>query len=411
MYRCNLKIFTVGLAQEAVATLRRAAPLERFKHFFKELEAEVVEPFAELTDAAVIFDEESGMTAQSARLAAGSKNICIMCAKEPSKLPADTLALLDDVWPKPLSQEMAAFCFARLQKRLKTEKDLWMANTYLNDTIETLPDMIWYKEINGIHLKVNEAFCGVVKKPKSDVEGFDHCHIWNVSHELFDKGVFSCQKSDNETIEKRRTTVSEEKVMKDDSLHILKTYKSPVISEDGKSVLGTVGIARDVTIEYKYRDQILHMAHTDYLTGFANRRYMYEYMEETRGGGGLTVLFCDIDSFKRINDEHGHLIGDAAIIAVAHALAEVFKDGFFVRLGGDEFFVILRGERPLGDIKLKMKEINERLINCIENVSLSLSAGVAYAATSDASLEELMNKSDIALYKAKHEGKGCCCTS
>ena len=409
MYHCNLKVFTVGLTPDTLEILKNVRPLEKFMHTFYDA-AGGIPDLSNEHDAVLIADDKSGITPREMRAAAGERNMCILCTQAPEKFSAETLALLNDIWTDVSSPEMLRFRFGLLQNHIKAKKDLWMTKTLLDDTIEALPDMIWYKNIDGIHMKVNNTFCDVVQKPKSDVEGFDHCHIWNVSRELFDKGTFSCQKSDNETIGTKRPTISEEKVMMDQSLHTLKTYKAPILSEYGDSVLGTVGIARDVTVEYAYRDQILEMAHTDYLTGFANRRYMYEYVNARRGNKKLTVLFCDIDKFKKINDQFGHLIGDAALIAVSRAMKEIFGDAFLVRPGGDEFFAIFTKGQDTSALPEQVAELNERLKStAINGVNLTVSAGAASTDSPHVSLDELINRSDIALYKAKQQGNGLFC--
>ena len=195
--------------------------------------------------------------------------------------------------------------------------------------------------------------------------------------------------------------------MMENSLHTLKTFKAPVFSEDHEKVIGTVGIARDVTREYQYRDRILEMAHTDYLTGFANRRYMYEFVGEQDTEHGMTLCFCDIDGFKNINDVYGHLIGDAALITTARVIKDAVPDAFFVRLGGDEFLLIFFTQKNVWTLAQTFEDVNLRLKTALENISLSISVGIASTDSPDATLEEMISRSDAALYRAKFRKNAC----
>lgn len=406
MYSCDLKIFLSGIDSGLYEAIQKIKPLENFAHSVCVANS-LSELKAPKSDALLINSQESGISPEAQRGFAGPENLCVYCCAEPALLTESQLEAVDVVWPWPLPVPLAIKLFGNLQKELKDKKELWLTQSYLQAMLDTLPDMVWFKRLDGIHLKVNQAFCDVVKKPISQIEGKDHPEIWNVSRELFEKGEFSCQKSDNETIESRKMTISEEKVMMENSLHTLKTFKAPVFSEDHEKVIGTVGIARDVTREYQYRDRILEMAHTDYLTGFANRRYMYEFVGEQDTEHGMTLCFCDIDDFKNINDVYGHLIGDAALITTARVIKDAVPDAFFVRLGGDEFLLIFFTQKNVWTLAQTFEDVNLRLKTALENISLSISVGIASTDSPDATLEEMISRSDAALYRAKFRKNAC----
>ena len=90
----------------------------------------------------------------------------------------------------------------------------------------------------------------------------------------------------------------------------LTTYKSPLFDIDG-SVMGTVGVAVDVTQERLYERMLLNNANTDALTGLYNRRYVYQFIQE-KEGTPFTIYYIDLDNFKSINDKFGHQEGDRA---------------------------------------------------------------------------------------------------
>ncbi len=106
--------------------------------------------------------------------------------------------------------------------------------------------MVWFKDLKGIHVKVNDKFCEVVGKKRDEVEGHDHCSIWNIDPEEYKKGEFVCMETEAPVINQGKSFMFEEKVKQGDGMHFLNTYKSPVFDKENK-VIGTVGYARDIT--------------------------------------------------------------------------------------------------------------------------------------------------------------------
>ena len=130
-------------------------------------------------------------------------------------------------------------------------KDFWQTSHYLEAAINNSPNLIWYKDKNGIHKKVNDSFCRTVNKTKEQVEGRGHAYIWDVEHD-----DPACIESEREVMEKKRTFVSEEIIQTGGGIRILETYKSPLYDLSG-SVMGTVGVAIDVTQERAYEQEIV----------------------------------------------------------------------------------------------------------------------------------------------------------
>lgn len=155
----------------------------------------------------------------------------------------------------------------------------------------------------------------------------------------------------------------------------------------------------------------------DPLTGLFNRRYMEETLtleiaRATRSGVPLSVVMCDIDHFKRFNDEFGHDAGDAVLQAVAAELKKQFRSGDVIcRFGGEEFTIIAPGttaqvlmdrveqvRQAVGEITVRQKGRTLGLI--------SMSFGIAsWASGMDGNGEALIQAADVALYQAKREGR------
>ncbi len=408
MYHCELTINLIGLEPWITKIIVNMAPLERFTHKFKI--STVFPGVGHLQDQVVIMDANVGMAPSMVRMLTGSKNkiILVGTGEQIRQLKKGDLASLDDLWTKPLTEDLVRFFFARLQEHLKAIKDAWLNLTYLDDVIDTLPYMVWFKDAKGAHLKVNNAFCAAVGKSKRDVQGRGHYYIWGLTKEQYEKGEFVCMETEQTVMDARKTCVFDEQVLAKDGLRQLKTYKTPIFSETGTEVLGTLGIARDVTVEKQYKQMILDMANTDDLTGLANRRHFISYFGDNRQDKPVTLLYLDVDFFKHINDSFGHQAGDEALVAVAYALKENFGDGFITRLGGDEFLITLLTPFNLRELKIRLAHVEENL-HGFAVTPLSVSVGIAYTMNPQVTLDDLLFYSDAALYEAKREGKGRYC--
>ncbi len=158
------------------------------------------------------------------------------------------------------------------------------------------------------------------------------------------------------------------------------------------------------------------LAYHDPLTGLPNRRALAETLERctARGGQGspLGLLIIDLDRFKSINDVHGHPAGDQLLRDVAARLnAVVGEEGVSYRLGGDEFAVILNGDRE-GARRLAHAIVNAMLkpfagSDLVHHIGASV--GISLYPHDALDLDTLMRRADIALYKAKHSGRGQHC--
>jgi len=174
---------------------------------------------------------------------------------------------------------------------------------------------------------------------------------------------------------------------------------------------GWVATYEDVTERQQAEAKIMHMARHDALTNLPNRLLFREKMEQAlERGEQFAVLFIDLDRFKGVNDTLGHPVGDALLCAVTKRLQMAVRGADTVaRLGGDEFALIQIGARPTD-----AKELASRIIESISEsfdvlghqVVIGASLGIAMAPTDGTEPDLLLRNADMALYRAKGEGRG-----
>ena len=160
--------------------------------------------------------------------------------------------------------------------------------------------------------------------------------------------------------------------------------------------------------------ELARLAHTDNLTGLANRRYLDEELtrltaRSNRHGGPLSILLIDGDHFKRVNDAHGHQVGDEALIALAARLAERLRaEDVIGRWGGEEFMVMLpdierRGAETVAEA-LRRHVSDRPLETSAGPIPLTISIGWAFKGSEDTA-DDLLRRADSALYEAKSGGR------
>ena len=157
---------------------------------------------------------------------------------------------------------------------------------------------------------------------------------------------------------------------------------------------------------------IQEQANRDYLTKLYNRRYLFEagnalYSNAKRGNIQLSIAMIDIDFFKKINDTYGHDIGDKAIVAVAQAVTKHFRATDIVaRMGGEEFCIIAVNNNAALETMNRLRLFIEAMTVPLEDkTTINFTVSIGVTSTLGNSLDEMINLSDEALYKAKHSGR------
>jgi len=258
MYHCNVHFYLAGHQRKVFEIIKGMSPLAHFTHVFSEsirpdpeLAARADVILADLQDVDVLEAVPKLLSAKGSEA-----ELILLADRDQILLLTDKLPEIKDIWTMPMSDEEIRFRFLRWQQTCKMSKDFWQTSHFFESTINNVPNLIWYKDKKGIHTKVNDSFCKTVNKTKEQVEGRGHAYIWDVDHD-----DPACIESELEVMNTKKTCISEETVKSGDGTRLLTTYKSPLYDIDG-SVMGTVGVAIDVTQERAYEQEIVQKNHT-----------------------------------------------------------------------------------------------------------------------------------------------------
>lgn len=288
-----------------------------------------------------------------------------------------------------------------------------LANSALSwrELLEALPDGTALFDEQGLLLAANNAFCEFVGRTRDELIGFDS--------KLFtypdDIGL-------SEEVHRRMTSGETDRVRyferfqhKDGRIVVAEVSVSPARDPSSQERY-FVSSVRDVTEERALTAELSHQALHDPLTGLANRalfddRLAQAHARVTRQGGVGAVVLIDLDDFKRVNDTHGHLIGDQVLIEVTRRLEKVTRSSdTLCRFGGDEFLYLAENLARAGEAEKVASRLLGVLVEPLELVGARIdqqaSLGVATWDKNIPDTLEIVRRADVALYVAKGEGKG-----
>lgn len=188
------------------------------------------------------------------------------------------------------------------------------------------------------------------------------------------------------------------------------------IRDDNGEITGAVLVFQDITQRKQIEARLVRNAFYDSLTALPNRVLFLDRLRQAferskrRNNYKFAVLFLDVDCFKEINDRFGHSIGDDFLVAIAHRLESCLRGGDTVaRFGGDEFAVLLEEIKDVSDATNIAKRIQETLALPLylngHQLSTTASIGIAFSHSDYEQPENLMRDADIAMYRAKKQGK------
>ena len=299
---------------------------------------------------------------------------------------------------------VAAFSDRRWKGKLRQQKDL------LDAALESMLQGLCMYDAEGRILLFNRRFAEMVGFTVDELKGKT---LLDLIERRKERGEFSDdpKKYFEELLAEIRRGEMYDRQIKSVSGRMLRVVQQP--RPDG----GWVSTLEDITEWRAAQARTTHMAHHDALTDLANRTQLVKKLEDSlvdlrSRGDTIAVHFIDVDRFKSINDSLGHDGGDVLLKAVAERLrAAIRANDMVARLGGDEFVVVqtgIKSRNQAEDFARRLTSAMSVPITLNEQSTIAtVSVGVALAPADGTNAERLLKSADLALYKAKADGRNC----
>ncbi len=271
--------------------------------------------------------------------------------------------------------------------------------------IENSLDLIIKVNLTGHYTYVNPAFCALYATKSEDLLGRHY------SDDVLEDDRVMVDEFFNKLFDPPYIVRFTHREKTAHGIRYLEWTGKGITNADGELV-EFVGIARDVTDRLDLIERLSQQAYHDELTGLANRRFLsqqahLELERARRYQYPLAIFMLDIDHFKNINDQYGHLAGDHALQQLSQLMKDTLREhDMIARVGGEEFAVLL----PEADLAAAIV-IAERLratvatfcFRVLQTLDISLTVSIGVASTSDVAhdFEKLLHEADNRLYQAK----------
>ncbi|WHH57781.1 diguanylate cyclase [Petroclostridium sp. X23] len=282
--------------------------------------------------------------------------------------------------------------------------------TLLKALINSVPDLIFYKDINSVYVGGNSAFEKFAGRKERDLIGLTDLDLFD--QEMADLFI----EMDKDMLKQGTPRRNDEIVTYPDGTKVfLETLKTSYTNSQG-TVLGLIGISRDITERKKREEEIVYLTYHDVLTGLYNRTFFEEERKrlDTEPMLPLSIIVGDINGLKLINDAFGHEEGDKVLVEISKILRFCCRaEDIISRIGGDEFCILL----PKTDIQSAQSMVDKIKKQCQdysnaagrETYYASISLGHATKLTVEESfekafriVEELMYRLKLLEYKSIH---------
>jgi len=301
--------------------------------------------------------------------------------------------------------------------RQRTEEELFRSESFLGTIFDSIHDPFSIVNHEYKIVRFNDAYARMRNRRAGDLFG-KKCY-----EALYNKPAICPDCVVSRTFQSKDPCAKEKQLtMPDGSTAWAEIFTYPIF-DTHRNVSHVIEYTRDITDRKKEDEEkrrmiatLNHLSTTDGLTSLLNRRALNDTLKRemdraTRYATDLSVVLCDIDKFKHINDTFGHTAGDRTLMSVAAALQKALRKADIVgRYGGDEFMIILpetslAGAKRLAEKIRRTIEVLDLEISLNKRVGVTLSMGVASCCESIEDIDTLVALADTALYTAKENGR------
>ncbi|GAN80840.1 diguanylate cyclase/phosphodiesterase [Acidocella aminolytica 101 = DSM 11237] len=315
---------------------------------------------------------------------------------------------------------LTGFCILYLNRRMneravnaiKLEETAEVIRLLLRDFEENASDWLWETNADMELQQVSQRLAQVSRRPAESLKGpFPAVLLGKTALDNAPPGS---------TIDKLQRAITERSPFRDLVIPLVIEGEQRYWSLTGKPIVdkhgnfsGYHGVGSDITGQRRQQEHISFLARHDSLTKLANRMLFSEVLHQccdNSASTGFALLCLDLDNFKIINDTLGHATGDAVLVAVAERLRGSIREfDIAARLGGDEFaIIVITNERK--EAEAIAKRIVDRILRPFQfdgqMLQTGVSIGIAMAPEDGNTPAQLMKSADLALYRAKSDGRG-----
>lgn len=303
-----------------------------------------------------------------------------------------------------------------ITERKQIENSLRSSQELLSTVLDNMGACVYMKSPNGRYLYANSAMAELVNQNPIQIIGHTDINYFTA------EASQALQKNDKQVFDSQQKLATLEMIQRlnEDELRYYWSVKVPLLGKNNKPY-ALLGISTDITERKRLEDQLLHLATIDELTGLHNRRHFLYLSEQNlnrsrRYNEPFTLLMCDIDFFKHINDTFGHATGDLVLQRVSQTIKDSLRDSDIAgRIGGEEFAVILVQtsiDKSGYDVAERLRQAIESTVIVLDDgqeVPLTISIGAVEPIYPHDTLPTLMQRADQLLYQAKRNGRNQVC--
>jgi PAS domain S-box/diguanylate cyclase (GGDEF) domain len=315
---------------------------------------------------------------------------------------------------KKLWQQIAAK--EQLQQKLKqvqaSEKSLEISEKRYRALVNNSEDAIYSCNLEGIITFANKKFCQIAGTTEELIKGKGITQFPDLENIQWKTALAQLTKTG------QSYQFEYEVKQKDGSPSYYLVTLSPIANAQ-KEIFGIMGTHHNITILKEKEQKMMVLAYRDSLTNLPNRALFLDRLNTAilisrRNGTKVAVVFMDIDGFNKVNSASGYDVGDKLLIDVSQRLVSCMRDSdTAARLSEDKFMLLFLNIRHINELFPIIERINTVLKEPFnikgKSVNITLGIGIAVFPDDGVTAEDIVINADTALYKAKENGKNCCC--